>query len=367
MGNDRPFSLVVIDDDEALLAELVQRLRQNLASETVDIRTWAPVDGEQPLKIFEGLVDDETVLVVTDYDLTRKGVTGFFGVTIVSWCQARSIPVGDFSRGNATSLPREPNLFELRVPTDVDDAAAYVASIYRGFKQLRDLLTQDAATLMSMRSPAGVLAALLDHPHLEGQFSLYMSRLGAANSSLLDRIRLVLSEDQTVRHAEKVQLLAYVIGHVLANAVLRYPGPILSEKALCAYLATTDDEAGTIGALFSESRYAGPFSTDAAFYWRTSVDETLDRAAADLHGAIFPTSGAFNRAALETVLNRPLASHSCTRCEGTNGGYLCPFTDRPVCERADCSVGANSWVPAGADLCRIERDFYEEWAPLLGL
>lgn len=367
MNTDDKPSIVVIDDDGELLAKLQTSLERNLSQDDADIRIWMPNEGQDPFVEFNRLVDDSTVLVVADYDLTKNGVTGLFGVLIVSWCQARSIPVGDFSRANVISLPSEPNLFELRVPTDVEEAASYTAAMFRGFRQLREKLASDAGELANMRSPAEVLATVLERPHLEGQFALYMSRLGAANSSLLDNLRTALSQDEAVSSSEKVRLLAYVIGHVLANAVLRYPGPILSEKALCAYLATVEEEAAAVAPVFAEALYYGPFSTDAAYYWRTEVDRVIDRESAALDDTRFATSGEFNRAVLEKVLQRPIALHACARCGGRNGGYLCPFTDRPVCERADCSVAANSWIPAGADLCRIEREFYEEWAPLLGL
>lgn len=367
MSPDGQPSIVIIDDDEELLTKLSKALERAVVQDGVEIRTWKPEEGQNPIEEFERLVDNETVLVVTDYDLTKLGMTGLFGVSIVSWCQARSIAVGDFSRANRTSLPKEPALFELRVPPDVDEGARYSARMFRGFRQLRDMLSSEAIDLRSARSPSQVLAAVLGRPHLESQFALYMSLLGAANASLLDSLRSALSPQGAVSNAEKEQLLAYVLGHVLANAVLRYPGPILSERALCAYVATTGEEAVALGEMFADAVYKGPFSAGANYYWRSDVDRILNREAAAIEDASSESSGGFNRAVVEKVLGRSLALHECSRCGGTNGGYLCPFTNLTVCERADCSVAANSWIPAGADVSRIERDFYEEWAPLLGL
>jgi hypothetical protein len=358
-------SILLIDDNETLLTRLAEALFAALADTDVEIRTWSPLADQNPVEEFESRIDDATVLVVTDYDLTGRGMTGLFGASIVSWCLQRAIPVGDFSRGPTVNLPDEPALFELRVPKGIPEAATYVATMLQGFSALRDALAVEAESL-HMRSPAEVLAAALGRPHLEGQLSLYMSRLGASNSSLLDRLRPPTATDQVSNDPEKARLLVYVLGHVLANAVLRYPGPILSARALCAYLATTEAETVTLDAMFTQARYDGPFSSNTHYYWRTDVDAILDRAAASLADQKFTTSGAFHRAVAEASLGRDLAKHGCTRCEGTNGGYLCPLTDRPVCERADCSVAANSWIPAGADVCRIERDYYEEWAPLLG-
>lgn len=360
-------NIVLIDDKRGLLDELEEALAQILPEDVAEVRTWVPVDGADLGKEFQEIVDNETVVVITDYDLTQQGAIGFFGATVVSWCQARSIPVGDFSRGNVSKLPAVPNLFELRVPDGIDDAARYSATVYLGFKEIRNKLTGDTAELMAVRSPAEALAAVLERPYLEAQFALYMSRLGSANSSLLDRFGLELPQDQATRDSKKERLLAYIVGHVLVNGVLRYPGPILSQRALCAYVSTTESESEDIAVLFSQAQYGGPFSSNDAFFWRLEVDAVLHRAAEQVNDLKTATSGEFNRGVVEATIGRSLARHECARCGGINGGYLCPFTNRPVCDRADCSVAANSWLPAGADLCRIERDFYDEWAPLLGL
>lgn len=367
MSSDSQPSIVVIDDNEELLTQFRQALKQDLAQDGVDIRTWKPEADQDPIEEFDRLIDDDTLLVVADYDLTKNGMTGLFGVSIVSWCQARSIPVGDFSRANLIRLPKEPALFELRVPSDVNEGASYSARMFRGFRQLRDILANGSIDLQSVGSPAQVLAAILERPHLESQFALYMSLLGAANASLLDSLQPVSSSKGMTSSAGKERLLAYILGHVLANVVLRYPGPILSERALCAYLATTVEEATVVREIFGEAIYSGPFSAGVAYYWRSDVDCIIDQKSVILGDASFESAGEFNRAVVESILGRKLALHECTRCGGTNGGYLCPFTDRTVCEQADCSVAANSWIPAGADVSRIEREFYEEWAPLLGL
>lgn len=365
-GAEAP-SLVLIDDDPALLAALAEQIADELKDERCAIKTWAPEDGQDPSARFDDLVDQQTVLVITDSDLTQHGLNGLFGATIVSWCQARLLPVADFSRGNVADLPSEPNLFELRLPTEANDSARYAAAVFRGFMEIHTSLSSDDERLKAMRSPAQALAVVLDQPHLEGQFALYMSRLGAANSTLLETLRAELSESSSPDTQAKARLLTYVVGHVLVNAVLRYPGPVLSTEALCAYVSTTQDEADALHALFEDAAYAGPFaSAGVPFFWRNDVDAVLSAGASELE-ATFESFGEFNRAVVEKLLGREIAKHGCPRCGGTRGGYLCPFSKRPVCERADCSVAANSWIPAGADLCRIERDFYDEWAPLIGL
>ena len=361
-------SIVLVDDDREYLGEFRAALDQQLERDEAEVRTWAPSSSDDdPRRSLESLLDGGTVLVITDYNLTRQGLTGLFGSTIVSWCQDKAIPVGDFSRAHHASLPSEPDLFELRVPVEMEAATAYALTMFRGFRAIRDAMDLAVASPDAPPSPATALARMLGHPELEGQIALYMTGVAASNSALLDRIR---SSPDGPTNADKAQLLAYVIGHVLVNGVLRYPGPILSERALCAYLATTPTEGGAVAELFTSARYVGPFSS-AAYYWRSGADAILEGIPVPTTDQAFETSGAYNRALAESALRRTLVRHDCPRCAGANGGYYCPFTTpssgRPVCERADCSVGSSSLLPAGADVCRIERDFFDEWAPMIGL
>lgn len=365
MAGDTP-NLLLIDDNAENLESLRQRLEVLMSTEEVEIRTWVPTEDDgPPANAFEAHVDNRTALVITDYDLTTS-VKGLFGLSIVGWCQTKSIPVGDFSRGNLAALPKEPNLFELRVPTDDEHGAAFVATTFRGFRSLRTGIEAAPALLTERRSLAAVLASLLGRPRLESQFAAYMLRLGAANSALLQQLRNFAGEEQP-DDQDKIKLLTYVLGHVLCNAILKYPGPILSRHSLCAYMATTLGEFEAVEPLFNNARYSGPFSAGHSYFWRGDVDRVLDSLGGDPDDSDVVSFADRNRQLVEAALDRALATHDCDRCGGVKGGFWCPFTVRPVCERADCSVPSSSWIPAGAQLCRVERDFYDEWAPLLGL
>lgn len=359
-------SILLIDDNEIVLRGLHDKLSELLPATEVEIRTWTPTTADNDLSaVFESKVDNDTVLVVTDYDLTTS-VKGLFGLSFVGWCQNKSIPVGDFSRGNIAALPKEPNLFEFRVPPNDIDGARFIASTFRGFQAIRKAIAGDPEILSARRSLAAVLATLLGREHLDSQFALYMSRLAAANSALVQRLR-DFAGPQVPDDSDKIQLLTYLLGHVLLNAILKFPGPILSDKSLCAYMATSVEEFEHIAPIFAEASYDGPFSEVGQYFWREDVDVILDKIGAEIAGEDFDTFADYNRRAVETVLGRPLRLHGCERCGGKGGGFLCPFTQRPVCQRPDCSVPASSWIPQGAQLSRVERDFYDEWAPLLGL
>lgn len=361
-------SILLIDDNQAVLNGLQEHLSSHFCEEEVDIRCWQPTnENDDPKAVFEKYVDDSTVLVATDYDLTSEGLKGLFGLTIVGWCQRKAIPVGDFSRGNTNALPKEPNLFELRVPTDDIEGARYIANAFKGFQTIR-IKIDEIQNLKSIGySPAAVLAKILGRPSVENQFALYMSRLGTGNSALVQR--LMNNSGQAHEESNIQQALTYVLGHLLYNAILRFPGPILSDRALCAYCGTTIESSEQLHSLFEKALYDGPFGENTRYYWRDSVDDIIYDLADDTSEETAEDFGEFNRAVCEAALKAELATHECTRegCCGKKGGYICPFTHQTVCQRPDCSVAASSWIPQGASLSRVERDFYDEWAPLLGL
>ena len=355
-------SILLIDDKQAAVDELAAALGPALPANLAEVRQWVPTQADvDPHAAFEEKIDAETTLVITDSDLTSQGQLGLFGASVVAWCQQLAIPVGDYSR-NLGSVPKAPELFELRVPADPVEAVAFIAAIFKGFRDISEALAGNQE-LLAKRSPAAVLASILNLPEIESQLALYAVRLGAASGALMHRVE----QQEDPSDDDKRQLLGYIAGHLLLNA-LRFPGPILSLQALKAYVASDEAAAEDVLALFDSARYSGPFAELDQYFWLSGIDAVLGDLAKTLPQQDYETSGELYRAAIEKSLSRELGRHACPeRCEGQNGGFFCPFTKRTVCERSDCSVGSNSWIPQGATVCRIERGFFDEWAPILGL
>jgi len=358
-------TVVLVDDDSSNLRRLADDVQEHLQEATV--KTWCPDENEDPEEAFTAKADDDTVLVVADYDLT-PAVKGLFGHSVVAWCQKRFIPVGDFSR-HPGALATEPDLFDLRVPRRRAEAVTFIARIFDGFSRIRKGIEANPSLLSEGHSPAQILSAVLGRENLEPQLAPYLSRPALFNAALLDTLVAEGAEDEVAGVAEKTRLLTYILGHVLVNAVLKYPGPILGKGPLCAYLSTSSDEFEELARLFEGALYSGPFNGGQSFFWRDGVDNVIDRLAADCGVQESTTSsfGDYHREVLSAVLDRPLAIHDCARCDGLKGGYWCPFKKRAVCERDDCSSTSSSWVPSGAYACRVERDFFDEWSPILGL
>lgn len=356
--------ILLIDDDQELLTNLKGGVEAALNGENVEVVVWRPAENDDAKAVFFDLTPANTRLVVTDYNLTGNGKTGLFGSSIVDWSQLKLIPVGDFSRGNAAELPSAPNTFEIRVPT-TDQAANFVASVYRGFSEIRTKLTQDQ-TLLDLGSPSAILSAIIGAEEDESQIALYGLRLSSISGALT--ARLVANNENAIGSVEeKVSLVTYIAGHLLLNAVLRFPGPLISSKALCAYCGVSFGESEGLMELFADARYLGPFHEIGPYFWTRKVDLILDPIIGQLEKDVeFETNGELNRAAIEHKVGRAFGKHDCPRCNGKNGGFICPFTSKIDCARDDCSVGSNSWIPQGANICRIERTFYDEWSPILG-
>ena len=357
--------ILLIDDDEDKLESLARKVRGKV--EAADVRTWYPNDNEDPSKEFAQNVSDGTVLVVTDYDLTTA-IKGLFGHSVVGWCRNQFIPVGDFSRGRREALSTEPDLFKFRVPHVEAEAVSYINRMFEGFRQIREGIETNPELLSGGRSPAQVLAKLLGRHDLESELGPYLSEPGLFNSSLLDTLKRSDQGSSGVSENEKTKLLTYILGHVLVNAVLKYPGPILAEEPLCAYLATSYEDIERVVPLFKSASYKGPFDCGERLFWRDKVDEVVEGLAkqVEVDDSGYDSLGDYRRAVVKKALGGSIAEHMCDRCQGVKGGFWCPFMKRAVCERGDCSSTASSWVPSGAYACRVERDFYDEWSPILG-
>jgi len=349
--------IILVDDDEEQLATLRAEVVDALSDDGCEVIAWLPEPGKV-LENFEAKVEHGATLVVTDYDLT-KSASGFFGASVVSWCQERAIPVGDYSRGNRQNIPKEPNLFEFRFASGTKEAAAEIAATYRGFKAIFERLEANP-DLLSAASPANMLADLLDHPSAVSAFSLYTPQIGS-NASLFELVQSDKSPDS--RRA----LSTYILGHLLFNSILRYPGPLLNGYAACSYFALRDDASEAVKGQIGAALYAGPFSELGPFYWRDSIDDLVEDWAEGSQIEFAGEQAPYRRALLEEKAGAgPLPRYDCPRCHGEYGGYRCPFTDAVVCERSNCSVGSSGWIPLGADLSRVERGFYDETSPMLG-
>jgi hypothetical protein len=280
------------------------------------------------------------------------------GSSVISWCHAHAIPVGDYSRKLDEEL-EEPDLFEFRFSSDAAEAAIQIADLLRGFQQLDQLLS-DHQGVVGAGGWSHTLATILDHEDAASSFSLYSVRAGASHGTAIDLLERQYGSENARRLLE-----IYVLGHLLYNGILRYPGPIMNDLTLCSYLAITDANANAAAKIFERAQYTGPFSKSRQYFWQDEVDNVLVDLADAAHIDGDPGDDHFRRAVMARHLEP--GTHPCPHCPGDRGGFRCPYTDRTTCDRPDCSVPTTSWVPQGAYLSRVDKDYYDQWSPLLGL
>ena len=353
-------NILLIDDNSKNLGQLNLELHKLLKPQGISINAWNPVRNDgNPAQIIKKYLKNKPILVVTDYDLSSDGLTGFYAPTIVRWCKSQLVPVGEYSQQNKFGFINQPNLFDIRVPGNNEDAPAQIASIAEGFISIRNFIQTNKDLLKGKLSLSKLISLLLEREYLDYEFFWYLESIDMVSNNLL----LFMNGSKKVSLQKLQVATSYLIGHLLLNSILKFPGPIISEVALCSYLSITTNELDKMAKVFNKAKYNGPFSSIGRFYWREDIDQIVMKNGDDLQDD-FEGIGDYNQAVIKN-LGINCKPFNCNQCGGKNGGYYCPYTQKTVCELDSCSVASSAWIPRGADVCRIERVFFDNWTPLL--
>ena len=357
--------ILIIDDKLDHSKKMSEMLKKEYNLKAGEIDVWDPKSGHNdPFKAIEAKLDEGPTLVICDFDLTEKsGIRGLFGPLISKMCHSRLIPVGEYTRKDIFKIPTTTNLFNISIDRDNCTAAAEIVAVYRGFKTINKLVADDAQSISQDLSYSNVLARILGREYLYYEFSKYMDSFERVNEFLIQYLENKENFGNDLELA-KNRVISYVIGHVLLNTVLRYPGPILSEQILCSYLSISKKEKVWLKNNFQKAIYHGPFSEMGTYYWLEIVDNIIDKNSKDIGNVSYV--GAFNQAVVKNM-KKDIKLHKCKRSktECQKGGYYCPFTKQTVCEHENCSVISTGWIPIGANICRVEREYFDTWQPIL--
>ena len=356
-------SILLIDDNAEKLDKVSSVLSKKLKPKGVEVRNWIPsIENFNSIENIDNMLKRNPILVVTNYGLPG-GLKNVYGPAVVNSCKANLIPVGEFSNQVNLDFLQKPNLFDIRISCESREIPTYITHIYSGFKTIRKFLDTSTGILNSNLHLSEIIAGILGRKELHYEFYRYTENMDRAGNNLF--IYMTEHSNSTNSSKQKVlkNMLSYVIGHLILNSILKFPGPIISENALCSYLSIKKPTDGTLSKVFAKAKYKGPFSKLDQYYWRRDVDTILYNKSANINGD-YPGEGAYNRAILNN-LGVPVEAFNCKKCSGDRGGYFCPFTKKTVCADTSCSVSTEGWVTLGADLCRIERNFHDKWSPLL--
>lgn len=382
--------ILIIDDTEDKRKSLVEALSVELQGLDVElvvvtennVASFFPKRGEPGT---EGLETDapedrfccyleshpNIKLVIVDHDLSLLN-TQISESVVASACQNAGVPHCRYSRTVRHQTPRQ-KLLELieksqiySVKLDISDisltdigvpqeSTRIVRCIYEGFEHLRRLIAQIDETLLN-RGPSVVLATILEKPELDFMFQQYAGSynvlaeaikiydiLEQKNNYIPDRTRIIKNR------------LVYTIGFWLVNVIMKYPGVILNTTSASSYLNLNENDFIKHSEHFSQAKYSGPFEyfSKNGYWWRHHLDDLLISSESD-NGICF-----LDKKGIKDIL-----PSVCYVTNKSPAGYYCLFEKKQI--SLEASIGALNWMPSGADLSRVQKDSYEEVAPLLG-
>lgn len=233
---------------------------------------------------------------------------------------------------------------------DQENLATRCADIARGFKLLCDKVA-------ALGDEPRLLETLRDVLHPPEGSVLHLETFAVGSQELLSVVNKGFGDEQR-------RFVATWMGYLIHNRILQFPGPILGRIAAAAYLGIAPEELdrADVRHVFADAAYKGPFAASQQGWWRSGLDDHIVKQMSNEDAAIL-----LGRIALERALGRPIEG---ARCREKNHlleqpGYVCILTNTPVCR--EHSEAPESWIPQGADRCRIHTQEYELLQALLGL
>jgi hypothetical protein len=358
-------TIVLFEDDEKTGPQLQQRILKKLKRKG-DVSLFTParkrMDRYPP---YEDRLAAEVqtrkyhhaTLWVTDRDLSRTPEYRGLSEAVVSKVAAQfGVPICKYARGTADDdvFERQRNWGDAQVileSSDLDALASEIAILANGFQTIAkklDRLLHDKTGDVDVRTPADVMAHLLERPSDAGQIALY----GSGDQKMVSEI-LPFADGATGRKELKARLPS-LLGYWLYDSLLRFPGILMNSVAAASYLniSVATFEKPRVRRLFNAALYRGPFSDPVdPHWWRRDTDDLLLKAGA---------SDGNEYAHTKLKIKIPPCLDGSRRA-----GLYCMVKKVPVSE--ENSVGNISWFPPGADLARVRKDVYDQMGPWLGL
>lgn len=371
--------ILLIDDKSHIPNNLKAALALELPELENQINIWAPSNLEELKSLYaenkgdpsKDSAADEDIwrrvliksgieLVVVDHDLSELEVHISESV-ITNACKQLAIPVCTYHRKppnndsqNLKDRVNQARSFSIQIDIDEDneyqECAKEIINIYLGFNQLKEEINTLNMEVLS-GGPAKIISEVLGKPELESIFARY-----ASSSTLATDI--IQYDDENTPEDEIPSALReripFVLGCWLYNYILPFPGILLNSVATSSYINLNPEQFNTYSAEFNNAKYDGPFSTHTSYWWRYDLDQIMFEAEAE---------DAVDY--LHQKKNLNVLPCKCSVDDESDAGYYCIVKRQPI--SYEHSVGHLSWIPEGADLCRINKKIYRRLAPMMGL
>jgi hypothetical protein len=358
--------IVLFEDTTQTRSEILTALKNRLLPED----SLIPFEGGQPTesdedkeRMYEDRLErilsnapyDGATLVVADHDLSKSQEYAFGGLSVNSVaaaCRRLAIPVCSYSRRPELEndyIRRglwEEGHIVLRLSEGEDELARKATIIARGFAELTAKLAE--VNVKSKRSPAKLLADILEKPEYSDKIALYT--IGDQNR--LPETGVLVETEQAQGWMKRV---SHFLGYWLWDSLLRYPGLFVNEVAAASHLNIEPNsfQRPEVRTIFEAALYRGPFADVKPQWWRGMLDDIV--------------SGEGYADGLELVrssVDREINYCPCYVETSKPAGYYCVISHQPV--SLENSKGGLSWFPRGADLTRISNPVFEEYEPWLG-
>lgn len=287
-------------------------------------------------------------LIVADRDLSgTEHMTGLSGSVVSRAADELGIPECAYKRYD----PQDEVLISEKKATGIwislkegfPVAAEKIISIEKGFAEIRVQASQQMSQA-SRRSPGKLLAAILGKPEYADKISLYAS---GDQSRLADIVRVKKASGDT-----QLAQISCMLGYWLWESILRFPGVLLNQVAAASYLNIREEQFhDQVQEVFSAALYGGPFHIAAGkHWWRGTLDDIVASENAE-----------DGRQVASAKTGGEIAQSQCSEEAGTQAGYYCMLSRRPVSLKN--SRPGLPWFPRGADLARVSKSQYDQLGP----
>lgn len=363
--------IVLIDDNQDMRDEFQQVFDEVGGSETrYELEIWnqdkiqniedcnKSDSGESNAAedVFKRGLDQEAEisLVVVDHDLSKLGLRSS-KTSIVAACRQSQKPVCTYHRApsqNTTTsqirrIINQQHSYSIEVNiSSVQGAVKELINIADGFQVIKDgVYILDSGELR--QGPATIIARILGQIEQESYFLRYME-----SASLFSDILDFALDEPNANNTDILDKLYIILGYWLYNYVLQFPGIILNQVAAASYLNLSQESFEQFIPRIENCRYRGPFSSNQKYWWRYNIDDFLIEN--DVNSGY----------EMLTELGESANQSVCHVSHESPAGFYSIANGEPISELR--SKGNISWIPAGADLCRIDESTYDRIAPLIG-
>lgn len=349
-------TVVIFEDQNNRYNTVSTALKEKLSSDlNVKPADLNQEHEENPRQAVETIMDDfgSPLLTILDWDLTM-GTGVISRDNVITYCENNHLPLCMYhARDTGQSDQQKVEDYdEDRIKLDPDltweEIGSRSAHIADGFDEIR-------RTIHSVFNSDDTkpIPELLGAPlSVRGKLDQY----SWGNPGVIKSGQVGLEPDEIIKRATTNQ------GYWILNELLEFPGALLNEVALAAYLNVDYKqfrENEEYRSPFTEAAYTGPFSGLEDWWWTPRIDDISisQKQEEEPKGPLGPEL--FDRLDLPTIEEAQCHSELANDCGPAR--YYCIIKEQPVCE--EHSVLPDGWIPKGATRSRVSEEDYDQLKP----